>query len=661
MFRYAVKGLHGMNGLNHKEVIEMKIRCLNCMKEYECEFDICPHCGFEKGTPASDAYMLEPGTMLQNRYIIGTAIGAGGFAITYRAWDTKLDNMIAIKEYYPDNIVNRIYGKKEVILCGGHGIDKNFYQIGLKRFLEEAQNTVKFNEHENIVHVYNFFEENNTAYYTMEYMEGIDLSHYIKEHGGKISVEETTTILLSVINALKAVHGAGIIHRDISPDNIFICNNGKVKLFDFGAARFSEKENQVYDIVIKPGYAPPEQYELKSKQGTWTDIYALGATMYRAITGVLPTESTKRVEEGDTVKRPREIVPEIPLYIDACLTRAMSLEPAFRFKTVEQFEEVLLSKRKVRTESEEQRFRKKVRATTVTVASMVILFGAGLGYYLYHTKEVEANLEAATINVWILQKNGEDEGSLIEMYKEMSSEFAENYPEINISYTVIPESEYKDALAPVSETQEMPTLFTPYEGIENDFIGANPLDELLEIAQSDELYGWQQYENIFPDKQILPLGIEIPIKYMNSSNHVSGQTCDREQFINGNFGVYIGSSRDYRTIQQELIGMYTVESALDEVDMVLYTDCWSVNSHSTRSEILAAERLLYYWTGNQAQDIYHLQNEHSIPINKNTLKEYVSINVELEFIQEELEMATYGYMSEQEWRNLIGQKCEDTR
>lgn len=616
----------------------MKLRCLNCMKEYEEEYEICPHCGYVRGTPAKEPYMLAPGILLAERYLIGSVLGSGGFATTYRAWDTKLETMVAIKEYYPSGLVNRVTGRKEVILCKSSGNGVAEYRRGLTRFLEEAQNTAKFNKHENIIHVYDFFEENQTAYYVMEYMEGMDLSHYLKQEGGCIDVDTTTTILLSVIQALKAVHGAGIIHRDISPDNIFLCANNKVKLFDFGAARFSAGEEEgEYDIVLKPGYAPPEQYEKKSKQGPWTDIYALGATMYRAITGVLPDESKDRVDE-DKVLRPREIKPEIPEYVDACLTRAMSLEPAFRFKTAEQFEEVLLSRRTVRSEQEEQAFRKKVRRITVSVVSVVILIGASIGYQMYHAKEVAANLEAADISVWIPVEDEAQIDGTRAMYENMSRQFETAYPDIKIEFLCVSEDTYAQQLANPSEGLELPTLYSSDFG--EDLLSAEPLTEVTKLIAAKDYYYLGKYETYFPEKDRMPLGFTVPVLYANTTHIQNGEALspenDKEQYYAGNAALYVGDSTEYSSVQEALPGVYAVLPLQKDGAEGRFTDCWSINADADGKEKAAAERLLYYWLSENSQDIMHIRNVNALPLNKAMLEEYILVNAELEFLEDDV-------------------------
>ena len=197
-----------------------KGRCFNCMELFDEGERICPHCGFQRSTSPKEAYHLYPGMVLKKRYLMGTVVGFGGFGILYRAWDAKLKTMVAIKEFYPAGMVNRVPGQKEVILSTGRG--RESYQDLLCRFLDEARNTAKFNQSEEIVHVFDFFEENGTAYMVMEYLRGNSFKDEIRKSHGKVSWKRALEVIFPVIEALKQIHKEGIIHRDISPDNIFI-------------------------------------------------------------------------------------------------------------------------------------------------------------------------------------------------------------------------------------------------------------------------------------------------------------------------------------------------------------------------------------------------------------------------------------------------------
>ena len=211
------------------------IQCKNCFGHYEdVSLSVCPHCGFEPGAPIGEVFYLYPGTVLNNRYSIGQVLGFGGFGITYKAWDAKLQTIVALKEYYPTGIVNRTPGTRNVVLFAGNRVKE--FDHGLERFVDEAKNMAKFSSHKNIVNVFEYFQENNTAYIVMEFLDGITLSAFLQTN--TVPQETAIEITLSVAAALRDIHESGIIHRDVSPDNIFICHNGNIKLIDFGAARF---------------------------------------------------------------------------------------------------------------------------------------------------------------------------------------------------------------------------------------------------------------------------------------------------------------------------------------------------------------------------------------------------------------------------------------
>lgn len=288
----------------------------------------------------SNTRCLKPGVILKERYKIEEVIGAGGFGITYRAWDPLLQSYVAIKEYYPSGLATRSADSSKV--CVPVGREQREYHRGRIRFLKEAQDLARFQSEPNIVSIYDYLEENDTAYMVMEYLYGCTLKQYIREHGGRLSTDYILHICLSVLDALAVVHASDMIHRDISPENIFICEDMTVKLIDFGAAKqvYLDGE-QTMSVVLKPGYAPPEQYAKKDKQGPWTDIYALGATLYFASTGEKPEESFGRALE-DTIKPVCVVNLEIPMYLSKVIMQAMSVKIENRYPTVEAMREALL-------------------------------------------------------------------------------------------------------------------------------------------------------------------------------------------------------------------------------------------------------------------------------------------------------------------------------
>ena len=324
----------------------MQVRCNSCFYEYEESYGICPNCGYMEGEDGAEAYCLNPGTRLLDRYIIGEAVGVGGFGITYKAWDIQHEKVLAIKEYFPSGLVNRTAGEPTVFLVASKRSKEFTY--GKDRFLDEARNVAKFSKHHNIVNVFDCFEANNTVYIVMEYLDGMTLSQAIQVEGKPLPVERCVSIAIDMCDALEAIHKESILHRDVSPDNIMLCKDGTVKLFDFGAARFSVDAaiNSKVTVIVKPGFAPPEQYDKVNQQDARTDIYALGATLYYAMTGEKPEESTDR-KVHDTLRAPQELKPDIPTYVNNAIMRAMAVEPQYRFNNVREFRKVFQEKLEV--------------------------------------------------------------------------------------------------------------------------------------------------------------------------------------------------------------------------------------------------------------------------------------------------------------------------
>ena len=276
---------------------------------------------------------LKEGTVLAGQYIIERVLGQGGFGITYVAKDHKSNSQVAIKEFFPDTMATR----DGTTVMSFTGERAESYEYGKNCFLQEAQTLAQFIENDGIVRIYTYFEENNTAYFVMEYVEGESFEEYIKQSGGRIAYEEAVRILLPVMEALACVHEKGIVHRDVTPDNIFICNDGKVKLLDFGAARYSiGDKSKSLDVVLKHGFAPKEQYTRHGKQGAFTDVYSLGATFYYAITGKKLPDSIDRLEEDDMIP-PSNLGVNIPEDKEEVLFKAISVQPQDRFQSMGDF------------------------------------------------------------------------------------------------------------------------------------------------------------------------------------------------------------------------------------------------------------------------------------------------------------------------------------
>ena len=317
-------------------------QCPNCFGEYDESMDVCPFCGYAP-VSQSDQYplALARGRILAGRYILGRVLGQGGFGITYLAWDARDKVRVAIKEFFPDSLVMRQPDTTQVALLTADR-QENF-RFGKEQFLAEAKTLAQFIDNPNIVGVYSYFEENGTAYFAMEYVEGKSLKAYLKEKGGRLSWEETLQLLTPVMDALQAVHAKGIIHRDIKPDNIFITEDGHTKLLDFGSARYSLGDrSRSLDVVLTAGYAPKEQYARHSRQGPYTDVYSLAACFYACITGIVPTESVERTEDDD-LPLPSARGAKLPAYAEDAILKGLSIKAENRWQTMADFKANLLS------------------------------------------------------------------------------------------------------------------------------------------------------------------------------------------------------------------------------------------------------------------------------------------------------------------------------
>ncbi len=549
----------------------MTRRCLNCMKEFSIsEYDEdrlykCPHCGYVEGTAPNEIYHLYPGTVLAGRYVIGTVLGFGGFGVTYKAWDNTLGSVVAIKEYYPAGSVQRVPGQKSVIVYEGN--KRTEYYAGLNRFLEEARNMAKFSNNPNIVHVENFFEENETAYIVMEFLDGISLKGFLKQEQGRIDYETAVGIIASIADALNDLHKASILHRDISPDNIFICDGGKIKLIDFGAARFSDEEKAVTrSIILKPGFAPPEQYQSKSKQGPWTDIYALSATLYRLVTGVLPDESVNRVVE-DTVIAPAQIINEIPEYLSKAIMKGIALNAELRFRTVDEFKDAILNKTKVMDIKDELKWRKRKRIIGIAVAAMVLIVGGLAVMNIYKNKRGQVVLEEAKLTIWLCIDETENADEEKQMITDMSKKFLIDQPAITIEIECIPEEEYEEKLEAAMGTDDMPVLY------ESDIVGGEILENAIGSSEMfdylkyghDEYFFIESYKDELLEGKQIPMGFNIPVAYVRRGNAPDFDTViieDFEQISSDDGKGYYIAPESYAMVINSFGGVYSYDETV---------------------------------------------------------------------------------------------------
>lgn len=334
----------------------MKI-CFGCFEQYDDSFDICPHCGYAEGTEPELATYMRPGAILNERYVIGRALGHGGFSVTYLAWDALLLHKVAIKEYLPSEYATRRPGESRLTIFSGK--EGEYFQFGKEKFLDEAKRLSAFQNEAGIVHVYDCFSANETAYLVMEYLDGITLSEYLKKEAavspqGRLAPEEAISMLTPVMLSLQRVHDSGMIHRDIAPDNIMLLKDGGVRLIDFGAARHAVHDcGKSMTVIIKDGYSPEEQYNSHSVQGPAADVYALSATLYQMITGITPPGAIERGEylqkhKRDMLPPPSKFNKAVTKTQDTAILNGMALHTQDRTQSVAELYEELTAQTPVR-------------------------------------------------------------------------------------------------------------------------------------------------------------------------------------------------------------------------------------------------------------------------------------------------------------------------
>ena len=312
--------------------------CPNCFQSDCFNGRLCYQCGYEQKA-AVDSRAMRAGVLLKNRYFLGRVLGIGGFGITYLAFDSRLRQRCAVKEYFPVEWAVRMAGTNQIE--PNSQLKDELYYHGKDVFVKEANILLEFQRESHIVNVRDFFEQNGTGYIVMEYLEGMDVKSILKQSGNKKDYEWCRRVILTVLHTLKDIHKRGVLHRDIAPDNVFVTNEGVIKLIDFGAAKHaSELANIRTEIVLKQGYAPIEQYSKTAPQGPYTDLYAVAALFYRMLTGMKPIPANNRVNE-DSLIPPSSMGIELPEQAELAMMCCLNVKPQYRLQTAGDFMEAL--------------------------------------------------------------------------------------------------------------------------------------------------------------------------------------------------------------------------------------------------------------------------------------------------------------------------------
>lgn len=325
-------------------MVDIDKLCPGCMQHLKDSNTTCPHCGYpEKHLTVKDS--LPVFSILAGKYLLGAPLGKGGFGITYIAMHLPDEKIVAIKEFFPANLAVRDTDNETVVPADD--TKAVYYRTGMKSFSEEGRILYLLSDIEHVVHVAEQIQANNTTYLVMEYVPGISLKKYMKPQQKLFSEQETLTLMQPILLALQTMHQKGILHRDISPENLMLSPDNTLTLIDFGAARtFSRSDDDNLTVILKRGYAPEEQYHSNSRQGPWTDLYAVCAVMYQMLTGILPQEASARAEEDHLT--PISRIEGLSLSPSTCaaLEKGLQMDPMERYPDIGALMKVLYPAKK---------------------------------------------------------------------------------------------------------------------------------------------------------------------------------------------------------------------------------------------------------------------------------------------------------------------------
>lgn len=623
--------------------------CFRCFK-IKGDYEVCPYCGYIEDTGAGQAYQLAPGTVLRERYIIGVSIGFGGFGITYKAFDTVLGIVVAIKEFYPAGLVNRGGGEAKVGIFSG--AKEQEFTRQMNRFLEEARNTAEFSKEPDIINVFDYFEENQTAYIIMEYVDAPLLKERFQE--GAFSQEEAISYMSALLDALAKVHAHGIVHKDISPDNIFLTGPDSIKLFDFGAARFEGTGTvRTEAMVVKAGYTPPEQYRSNDVQGPFTDIYAAGAVFYEMLTGEKPMDAPDRMM-ADGLKSAKEFGNQVDERLARVVLKALALEPQLRFQTAEEFKDAILNLKKVELPQElAKRQQRKKQVLTAALAAVIVVAGAFilLSQTLLSGKgKIDiSDMETQTLDVWLAAEDVQKGERMAEL---LCDHVKQECPQLSVAVEVIDKELYAGRIEKAQKEQALPDVFcTDSMEAQDCCADLSKLFRTLKLSSYLYLKELERRGNIYE----MPTAVQFGIAYANGNkltNPPDSVDIAALQAL-GDTLAYAdedGSITKFQDTQSatawlcgDLSSLAKVEQvtleAMPPIDFIAFPvledgkliglaeGCYGVNRDMAESKQEAGMYIVSLLLGDAMQSIAYMDNEEGIPLNKEVLAQYKEIKM----------------------------------
>ena len=316
-------------------MLDVNKLCPGCMHPREDSDTICPHCNYPQNfLTVKDSLPLF--SILAGKYLLGAPLGKGGFGITYIALHLPDEKIVAIKEFFPSDLAVRDTDQETVVPAAPS--KAVYYRTAMKSFSEEGHILYRLSDVPYIVHVKEQLQANGTTYLVMDYVSGVPLKKYMKIRQAPFSEEDALTMIRPILLALRMMHKRNILHRDISPENLMVHSDLSLTLIDFGAARtFSRDDDDNLTVILKRGYAPEEQYHSNSRQGPWTDLYAVCAVLYQMLTGIRPQEASSRAEQDQLT--PISQIKGISLSPSVCaaIEKGLQVDPLERYPDMDAF------------------------------------------------------------------------------------------------------------------------------------------------------------------------------------------------------------------------------------------------------------------------------------------------------------------------------------
>ena len=611
----------------------MQKRCCNCFSLYDDLDGMCPYCGHILGESGKELYYLAPGTFLNSpegkEYIIGEVIGFGGFGIIYLAWENGLERKVAIKEYYPSEMVTRGVGEQQVSVFSSKREAQ--YKKGLSNFLQEASIMSQCADCDNVCNSYNRFEANGTAYMVMEYLSGKTLKAYVKERNGQpLEEKEILSFMIQTLVGLGEIHKRGVVHLDIAPDNIYVMPDGRIKIADFGAARSKTIKKDDSEVVLKPGFAPPEQYRANAKVGPEADIYAVGANIYWLLTGQVPLEATDR-EEVDDLEEPSKLT-IVSSALNNATMRAMAVNPELRYKNVQ---DLISDLRKEKVRSVENELARRKRNRRFFWVSLIVTLVAAVslaGYWGFFKNRIGKE----HLTIWVVTNSIYDFSKERERYQDLVNVFQTAYPQVDVEVLVKLDETVEQEFLTASE-EERPDLLETYHFSKETEKMLEDVDKLIERNRTRFL---PVLETKIQKKKAVPIGTEVKVVFAEGNKQLTElHVCtDLTDFMDKKSGYCIDWSSKYLTVQERMVGRYQLlEESSKSIKITEEFAIYSKGSNNKK----AAMALLEYMLTDAGQDVLHVRHTSGyMPIIETVWNEYVNVYGEFGYLKSSINTYT---------------------